>query len=109
VHGVVHTGVSQEEELDDTAASPPKKFDAEKSARDSLDNGAKRRLSMGFSNPTFENVDNGILPMLTNADTPPADGNLMADMDRTKHTKKARANSPSLGSAGSLEESVQSQ
>jgi hypothetical protein len=63
VDGVVHTGVSQEEELDDTTSSPSKKTDAEKSARDSLDNGAKRHLSMGISNPIFEDVDNGILPM----------------------------------------------
>jgi hypothetical protein len=63
VDGVVHTSVSQEEELDDTTSSPSKKTDAEKSARDSLDNGAKRHLSMGISNPIFEDVDNGILPM----------------------------------------------
>jgi hypothetical protein len=109
VDGVVHTGGSQEEELDDTAASPPKKPDAEKFDRDSLDNGAKRRLSLGFSNPIFEDVDNGTLPMVTDADTLPTDGNLVADMDRSKRTKKAGANSPSLGSAGSLEESVRSQ
>jgi hypothetical protein len=77
--------------------------------RDSLDNGAKRRLSLGFSNPIFEDVDNGTLPMVTDADSPPSDGNLVTDMDRSKRTKKAGANSHSLGSAGSLEESVRSQ
>jgi hypothetical protein len=74
------------------------------------DAGAKRRLSMGISNPIFEEIKDGSIPMITDGNLPLGTMSIVDDgTDRSKRTKKARADSPSLGSADSREESIWSQ
>jgi hypothetical protein len=78
--------------------------------REASDAGAKRRLSLGFSNPIFEETEDGSIPMITDGNLPLGIVSTVDDgTDRSKRTKKAGADSPSLGSADSREESVRSQ
>jgi hypothetical protein len=76
------------------------------------DPGAKRRLNL-VTDLVGENVDlpqdhrNKAIPMIMDGSEDSLANE--ANTTRTKHSKKAGANSPSLGSAGSLEESVRSQ
>jgi hypothetical protein len=102
--------LQSEEELDDTGITPVKNKDAEMTDHDSSDASAKRRLSLDFSNPIFEDEGEGTLPMSTENDTRVEKMTTTdTDKDRTKHTRKNGADSSSLGSAGSLEGSVRSQ
>jgi hypothetical protein len=68
----------------------------------SNDSGAKRRLDMN-ENSESQNEDGGnTLPMITEGIN--QEENIIdTETDRTKRTKKARADSPSYGLAGSLE------
>jgi hypothetical protein len=71
------------------------------------DAGAKRHLSLGFSNPVFEETENGSIPMITDGNLPLGIVSTVDDgIDRSKHTKKAGADSLSLRSADSHKESI---
>jgi hypothetical protein len=75
--------------------------------RDSTDSGAKRRLALEFPlNSNDVNPETGLVPMLTDENQARTE---VAETERNKRSKKDGANSPSLGSAGSREESVRSQ
>jgi hypothetical protein len=109
-HNAIIRHEGTEGELDDPGTSPTKKTDFDMNDRHSSDSGAKRRLSLGYSNPVFEEQVEGTLPMITEFEIPQANGETFdTEMDRSKRTKKDGADSPSLGSAGSREESVRSQ
>jgi hypothetical protein len=106
--------VLADDPLADTASSPSKMMDIEKDDRDSPESGVKRRLQLEngkFSKEESSDIGDGsALPMITDEQKTLEKDTIDDDMvDRSKHTKKAGASSPSLGSAGSLEESVQSQ
>jgi hypothetical protein len=100
-----------EDVLVDTSSSLPKKGDHISEDRESFESAAKRRLSLGFTNPIFEDeVENRKTPMITDGEPTTLDDlNGDTTVDRTKRSKKDGANSPSLGSAGSFEGSVWSQ
>jgi hypothetical protein len=68
----------------------------------SNDSGAKRRLDMDENSKSQQEDGGNTLPMITEGNN---QGENIIDIenDRTKRTKKARADSPSHGSAGSLE------
>jgi hypothetical protein len=102
----------QEDPLADTGSSPVKPGDTNMTDRDSMESGVKRRLLL--DNPVEENTmleKENALALVVN------DGNLPStymmevetDKDQLKRSKKAGANSPSLGSAGSFKELVRSQ
>jgi hypothetical protein len=100
--------------LADTASSPSKMMDIEKDERDSTDSGVKRRLQLEngkiSENESSDIGDGSALPMITDGQKTLEEDTFDDDMvDRSKRTKKAGASSPSLGSAGSREESVRSQ
>jgi hypothetical protein len=61
-HNVVNR---EEDELVDTATSPGKKKGVETDIRDVSDAGAKRFLYLGFTNPIFEDNEDGTIPMIT--------------------------------------------
>jgi hypothetical protein len=105
----------EEEELQDTGTSPVKGKDMEIDHDDANgETGAKRRLQMDV-NPDIGNSENNneeenMQDM--GSDGLPSqleEGNLAKLSDRSKRTKKAGADSPSLGSAGSQEEPVRAQ
>jgi hypothetical protein len=99
-----------EDDLDDTATSPNKKTGINVDDRTSTDSGTKRRLALEYNNPTAEDNDgNSTLPMITDEPSSPQAQVEDSDIERNKRSKKAGADSPSLGSAGSREESVRSQ
>jgi hypothetical protein len=99
-----------DDELTDTATSPSKDAGTELDNREASDAGAKTRLSLGFSNPIFEETGDGSIPMITDGNLPLGIVSTVDDgTDRSKRTKKAGADSPSLGLADSREESVRSQ
>jgi hypothetical protein len=85
----------------------------ETEGENSTDSGVKRRLLLtgGLDTDGLDDANNkdGDL-MVTNRD-PPLTGlpESIAENERKKRAKKAEAISPSLGSAGSREESVRSQ
>jgi hypothetical protein len=63
-----------------------------------------------YNNPTAEDNDgNSTLPMIIDEPSSPQAQVEDSDIERNKRSKKAGADSPSLGSAGSREESVRSQ
>jgi hypothetical protein len=100
--------------LSDTASSPSKMMDIEKDERESTDSGVKRRLQLEngkiSKNESSDIGDGSALPMITDGQKTLEEDTFDDDMvDRSKRTKKAGASSPSLGSAGSREESVRSQ
>jgi hypothetical protein len=103
-----------DDELADAGTSPVKKSDVDMDDREPVDKAAKRRLDLVTDNPEDEerelskNSDDGALPMITNGSIGEAPVNEDAS-GRTKRSKKAGADSPSLGSAGSFEGSVRSQ
>jgi hypothetical protein len=103
---------TEEDELADTGTSPVKKKDMAMEDSENSDPGAKRRLNL-VTDLVGENVDlpqdhrNKAIPMIMVGSEDSLANE--ANTTRTKHSKKAGANSPSLGSAGSLEESVRSQ
>jgi hypothetical protein len=75
--------------------------------RDTTDSGAKRRLALELPlNSNDVNPETGMVPMLTDENQARTE---VAETERNKRSKKDGANSPSLGSAGSREESVRSQ
>jgi hypothetical protein len=84
-------------EEDDTRTSPQKKNGSHLDDRESTDSGVKRRLELGFPNPNLEDDPTlGRVPMIT-------DGAFNQEMllvetenERTKCSKKAGANFPSL-------------
>jgi hypothetical protein len=99
-HGDEHT----EEELQDTGTGPTKRTQMDLDGTDpSSDSGSKRRLDMD-ENPDAqkENIDGIPLAMITDGNTQEED-NVDLEIDRTKRTKKARADSPSHESASPLE------
>jgi hypothetical protein len=86
-----------------------KKRDDEMTDRESLDYGAKHRLLCQYPEEEGFQEDDNNLPTKMSLDG--ANPNLAFTMQdgangRTKRSKKAGANSPSLGSAGSLDGSV---
>jgi hypothetical protein len=89
-------------------------MDIEKEDRDSTESGVKRHLNLENKKLTEEESsdigDGATLPVIMDGqktlDEDTSDDDMM---DRSKRTKKAGASSPSLGSAGSREESVRSQ
>jgi hypothetical protein len=99
-----------EDDLDDITASSYKKSGTNVDDRTSIDFGTKRRLALEYNNPTAEDNDgNSTLPMITDEPSSPQPQVEDSDIERSKRSKKARADSPSLGSAGSHEESVRSE
>jgi hypothetical protein len=98
-----------EGELDDTGSSPVKRTDTHMQDRDSSDAGAKRRLALEEALPSETENQIGRVPMITDGTEILADANVGIEKDRNKRSKKDGADSPSLGSAGSLEESVRAQ
>jgi hypothetical protein len=105
-------GVAMEEdELADTGSSPIKKGDADMENSESSDPGTKRRLEFDNSLPEDEtlpqNLENLAVAMITDGTEIPLANE--GDDIRTKRSRKAGANSPSLGSAGSFEGPVRSQ
>jgi hypothetical protein len=97
----------EEEDLADTGTSPVKRADTDMDERDSTDSGAKRRLALELPlNSNDVNPETGMVPMLTDENQARTE---VAETERNKRSKKDGANSPSLGSAGSREESVRSQ
>jgi hypothetical protein len=107
----------EEQELDDTGASPVKTADMEVENADHVEALAKRRLNLTFddedTNVTLVRdaplADNAIVMAMEGVSSPPDAKDDGTRMDRKKRSKKDGANSPSLGSAGSREESVRSQ
>jgi hypothetical protein len=96
-----------EHELEDTVSSPIKKNDVRMEDRESTDSGAKRRLLLITGAQPEDDFGAGTIPMITDTSTiPDATKERETDTDRVKRSKKAGADSPSLGSAGSREESV---
>jgi hypothetical protein len=102
---------TEEDELADTGSSPIKKGDADMENSESSDPGTKRRLE--FDNSLLEdetlpqNLENLAVAMITDGTEIPLANE--GDDIRTKRSRKAGANSPSLGSAGSFEGPVRSQ
>jgi hypothetical protein len=89
-----------DDELTDTATSPSKDTGMEPDNREAPDAGAKRRLSMGISNPIFEETEDGSILMITDGNLPLGTVSTVDDgTDRSKRTKKAGADSPSLRKA----------
>jgi hypothetical protein len=79
----------------------------------STDSGVKRRLLLtagmntdGLDDATIAVGDMMAIDRSPTTSAPPESA---AELERKKRSKKAGANSPSLGSAGSCEESVRSQ
>jgi hypothetical protein len=105
-------GVAAEGELDDTAASPSKDMVLDKVPPN--ESVAKRRLVLdGKQDMETDDTEHAGNELPVEMDTP-ENSNLghteLADgKDRKKRTKKDGANSSSLGSAASLEETVRSQ
>jgi hypothetical protein len=104
--------VQTEEEEHDTGSSPIKKTQMELDDHDpSNDSGAKRRLQIEYDMESQKEETNDIpLAMATDNDPPNITTNsLERENDRSKRTKKAGADSPSLRSADSNEESDRAQ
>jgi hypothetical protein len=104
----------EEEELADTWTSPVKRTDMEVGDLTNTESLTKRRLQLTDCNHDDLNHDatdpSLETQMITNRVGAPRDGTGEdAVFDRKKHTKKAGADSPSLGSAGSREGSFRSQ
>jgi hypothetical protein len=103
---------ANEKETDDTATSLEKK-DMEVDRNKLLNTAAKRTLDMG-QQESPEGIGEKVV-VTNQALMMTVDGLIMeatgteVDKDRAKRTKKDRANSSSLGSAGSLEDPVRSQ
>jgi hypothetical protein len=89
-------------------------MDIEKDDRESNESGVERRLAL-----ESDLGDNGVnsgtgagaaIPMIMDGRTKLDDDTTVEDLkDRSKHTKKAGASSPSLESVGSFEQPVRSQ
>jgi hypothetical protein len=77
--------------------------------RDSSDAGAKCRLALEEALPSDTENEIGRVPMITDGTEILADINEGLEKDRNNRSKKDRAISPSLGSAGSFEKSVRAQ
>jgi hypothetical protein len=102
-----------EGELDDTGSSPVKNIDMEIEHNTSSEALAKRRLDLGDENTAFQA---GANPISTDKQPMIVDGSVLkTDLlgaekeNERKHSKKDGADSSSLGSAASREESVRSQ
>ena len=105
-----------DEELKDTATSPLKPQDSDMIDKEATEVGAKKRLLLAqdqhvevqVQDDTLVNL--AITTMDTGVNLTPAVGDDTENSNtRIKRTKKAGADSPSLGSAGSREEPVRSQ
>jgi hypothetical protein len=82
------------------------------SDRESSESGAKRRLDLNSAgdDESLVEKENMLAVVVTDGTTPPTTRmDVDKENERLKHSKKAGANSPSLGSAGSREEPVRSQ
>jgi hypothetical protein len=105
-----------EDHLSDSGSSPIKPNDLASEDRGSADSGVKRRLLLQSERQCAEEdeileeegnlavamvMDESGMPIVSNTEE--------VEADRKKRTKKAGADSPSLGSAGSLERPVRSQ
>jgi hypothetical protein len=107
----------EEQELDDTGASPVKTADMEVENANHAEALAKRRLNLTFGDEDANVTpvgdanlaNNAIVVAMEGVYSPPDANDDGTGMDRKKRSKKDGANSPSLGSAGSREESVRSQ
>jgi hypothetical protein len=102
-----------DDELEDTLSSPIKEVPMETEDQHSTDSGVKRRLLLtagmntdGLDDATIAVGDMMAIDRSPTTSAPPESA---AELERKKRSKKAGANSPSLGSAGSCEESVRSQ
>jgi hypothetical protein len=103
----------KEDELDDTGSSPVKPPDVDMQDRNTTDSGAKKRLLLEYQKD--DDTDMGKEKEDLNTVTKTGvhgmqmdDGTIEKEKDRKKCTKKDKAVSPSLRSAGSREESVRS-
>jgi hypothetical protein len=102
----------EEDPLADTDSSPIKPRDVDMSDRESSESGAKRRLDLNNAGDEESLVEkeNVLAVVVTDGTISPMTRmDVDKENERLKHSKKAGANSPSLGSAGSHEESVRSQ
>jgi hypothetical protein len=106
--------IPTEGELDDTGSSPVKNTDMEVEHNTGSDALAKRRLDLGDD----ENTDGQAgantnstskQPMIVDGSILKTDLSGIEKENERKHSKKAGADSPSLGLAGSREESLRSQ
>jgi hypothetical protein len=105
-----------EDHLSDSGSSPIKPNDLASEDRGSADSGVKRRLLLqserqcAEEDEILEEEGNLAVAMVTDESGMPIVSNTEeVEADRKKRTKKAGADSPSLGSAGSLERPVRSQ
>jgi hypothetical protein len=99
-----------EGELDDTGTSPSKNPDTLMDDRDSSDSGVKRRLDLDNEEQVENGSIDGKIAMITDgSEDLVANENMSTANERPKRSKKAGANSPSLGSANSREGSVREQ
>jgi hypothetical protein len=102
-------------ELTDTATSPGKGQDMDLDKSNLVNPAAKRALEMGMELDKNNNIQTGNAivdegnAMVTDGSAAPVIHEVANEKDRTKRTKKDGANSSSLGSAESHEDSVRSQ
>jgi hypothetical protein len=106
---------SLDDSLKDTASSPIKQNDIEMSDNTTTDLNAKRQLEFPSENSDANILDKGVTGVGSTAmvtDEMAVPTNVLenkSENDRKKRSKKDGADSPSLGSAGSLEEPARSQ
>jgi hypothetical protein len=112
---IIPTVNASDPELTDTATSPGKGQDMDLDKSNLVNPAAKRALEMGMELDKNNNIQTGNAivdegnAMVTDGSAAPVIHEVANEKDRTKRTKKDGANSSSLGSAESHEDSVRSQ